>query len=229
MTFDTREVAKRIRSGRIAKNMTQMQLADEMGVSYQAVSNWERGNSMPDISKLGDLCEVLDMSVDELLGGEMAGVIRKAERKEKQAPAPGDAEGNPGPEGEAEEPRDPEDRGLSPEELAAVAPLLLPGDILRLAGETEKEEGETDWDMLLMLAPFLDEEALDELIGETEDVKTDMSHIVALAPFLGEKTLNRLALKAVDEDVPELVGLAPFLSSDKLKELVRRAMGRSRK
>ena len=45
MTFDTREVARRIRGRRIAKNMTQMQLADEMGVSYQAVSNWERGVS----------------------------------------------------------------------------------------------------------------------------------------------------------------------------------------
>ena len=36
---------------------------------------------MPDISKLGELCAVLDMSVDELLGGEMAGVIRKVERR----------------------------------------------------------------------------------------------------------------------------------------------------
>ena len=46
-TFSTDYVAQKIRSARIAQNMTQMQLADAMEVSYQAVSNWERANSMP--------------------------------------------------------------------------------------------------------------------------------------------------------------------------------------
>ena len=55
--FDTLQVAKRIRDARNAKNMTQMELADKMGVSFQAVSNWERGNSMPDISKLSDFAK----------------------------------------------------------------------------------------------------------------------------------------------------------------------------
>ena len=40
--FDTMKIAKKIREARMAKNMTQMNLADAMGVSYQAVSNWER-------------------------------------------------------------------------------------------------------------------------------------------------------------------------------------------
>lgn len=43
--FDTMKTAKKIKSARIAKNMTQMNLADAMEVSYQAVSNWERGVS----------------------------------------------------------------------------------------------------------------------------------------------------------------------------------------
>ena len=43
--FDTTKVAKRIKEARVAQNLTQMQLADAMGVSYQAVSNWERGVS----------------------------------------------------------------------------------------------------------------------------------------------------------------------------------------
>ena len=50
--------------------MTQTDLADAMGVSYQAVSNWERGNSMPDISKIPDLCRILDLNFEEMLGGE---------------------------------------------------------------------------------------------------------------------------------------------------------------
>ena len=43
--FDMIKVAQKIRTARIANNMTQMQLAEEIGVSYQAVSSWERGVS----------------------------------------------------------------------------------------------------------------------------------------------------------------------------------------
>ena len=39
-----------------------------MGISFQAVSNWERGNSMPDISKLSELAEIFGVTLDELLG-----------------------------------------------------------------------------------------------------------------------------------------------------------------
>ena len=46
LMFDTTKVAKRIKEARVAQNLTQMQLADAMGVSYQAVSNWERGGSL---------------------------------------------------------------------------------------------------------------------------------------------------------------------------------------
>lgn len=48
--------------------MTQMELADRLNISFQAVSNWERGNSMPDISKLPELAELFGISIDELLG-----------------------------------------------------------------------------------------------------------------------------------------------------------------
>lgn len=50
--FDTRIVGKTVRNRRVERNMTQMDLADAMGVSYQAVSNWERGNSAPDIGAI---------------------------------------------------------------------------------------------------------------------------------------------------------------------------------
>ena len=68
--FDTMKIAAIIKEARINKDMTQMNLADAMGVSYQAVSNWERGNSMPDIAKLEDLCRVLGLTVEQLLGME---------------------------------------------------------------------------------------------------------------------------------------------------------------
>ena len=66
--FDINVISKRIKNARVQKNMTQMDLADAMGVSYQAVSNWERGNSLPDISKIEQLCKELDISFDVFQG-----------------------------------------------------------------------------------------------------------------------------------------------------------------
>ena len=52
------------------KNMTQEQLANELGISYQAVSKWETGNSCPDISTLPLLADLFEVSIDELFGRE---------------------------------------------------------------------------------------------------------------------------------------------------------------
>ena len=64
--FDTVKVGRIISQKRKEHNMTQMQLADALGISFQAVSNWERGNSMPDISKLPELAELFGCSIEEL-------------------------------------------------------------------------------------------------------------------------------------------------------------------
>ena len=66
--FDMVQCGRTISQARKKQNMTQMELADRMGISFQAVSNWERGVSMPDISKLLELSEVLGITVDEILG-----------------------------------------------------------------------------------------------------------------------------------------------------------------
>ena len=85
--IDTNAMAAKIKASRVAKNMTQAELADEMGVSFQSVSNWERGYSRPDIAKLRELCRVLGISVDELLGGERETAPRASvgHRKRKHA------------------------------------------------------------------------------------------------------------------------------------------------
>ncbi|MBN2793929.1 MAG: helix-turn-helix transcriptional regulator [Clostridia bacterium] len=54
-----------------------MNLADELGVSFQAVSNWERGNSMPDISKLPEIAECLNSTIDFILGNSNETQVKK--------------------------------------------------------------------------------------------------------------------------------------------------------
>lgn len=67
-----KDIAKRIKDARIKKNLTQLNLAEEIGVSFQAVSNWERGIRMPYISKLHKLCGILEINVEYLLSGDMS-------------------------------------------------------------------------------------------------------------------------------------------------------------
>ena len=61
-------IGERIKDFRKIRNMTQNDLADEMGVSVQAVSKWETDKSAPDISLLAPLSTVLGVSTDTLLG-----------------------------------------------------------------------------------------------------------------------------------------------------------------
>ena len=51
-------------------NLTQMQLAEKLGITDKAVSKWERGIAMPDTSIMLELCDILCISVNELLSGE---------------------------------------------------------------------------------------------------------------------------------------------------------------
>jgi len=52
------------------KNMTQEEFASRLGVTSQAVSRWERGNSLPDISLISGICNILSISANTLLGIE---------------------------------------------------------------------------------------------------------------------------------------------------------------
>ena len=51
-------------------NLTQMQLAEKLGITDKAISKWERGVAMPDTSIMLELCDILCISVNELLSGE---------------------------------------------------------------------------------------------------------------------------------------------------------------
>jgi len=82
--FDTNKVAKNIKNARTKRNMTQMNLADEMGVSYQAVSNWERGRGMPSIESLKAISKFFAVTLDDLLSSEELLVIAEDDHKQKE-------------------------------------------------------------------------------------------------------------------------------------------------
>ena len=241
--FDTVKVGRIISQKRKEHNMTQMQLADALGISFQAVSNWERGNSMPDISKLPELAELFGCSIEELLGGgASAGNVEKLAKGEGQ--------------------------GLSLGEIAEVAPVLTPevldeavesarrgetpsaacGDSSLLEGaEVESDDEDFDEDIEEELEDDFDEE-IDEEDEEGEDEEDEEDeeeprrfHAFwkrtgrgARAHIRDGKTVYILGAeksgeKRKDKDkckrLKELVMLAPFLSSARLRELVEELRG----
>ena len=64
------------------KNLTQEQLAEQLGVSNRTVSRWENGSNMPDISSLSEIAEFYDVSIPELIYGERKSENMREEAKE---------------------------------------------------------------------------------------------------------------------------------------------------
>ncbi len=64
------KISKFIATCRIDKNLTQKELAEKLNVTDRAISNWENGRRIPDSSIMLQLCNELDITVNELLTGE---------------------------------------------------------------------------------------------------------------------------------------------------------------
>lgn len=65
--MDNKKIGATIALLRNNKKMTQADLGERIGVSFQAVSKWERGETLPDISLLPNLADVLDTTIDYIL------------------------------------------------------------------------------------------------------------------------------------------------------------------
>ena len=68
--MDLIKIGKFIVDCRKEKKITQEQLAEKLYVTDREVSKWERGLSLPDAGKMLDLCNILEINVNELLNGE---------------------------------------------------------------------------------------------------------------------------------------------------------------
>ena len=68
--MNTKKISEQISVLRKAKGLTQNELGERLGVSFQAVSKWERGETLPDITILPDLANILETTIDFILCSE---------------------------------------------------------------------------------------------------------------------------------------------------------------
>ncbi len=81
--MDQLKIGRFIAERRKKTNLTQMQLAEKLGITDKAISKWERGIAMPDTSIMLELCDILSISVNELLNGEKLDMENNNQKNEQ--------------------------------------------------------------------------------------------------------------------------------------------------
>ena len=81
--MDQIKIGKFISERRKSQNLTQLQLAEKLGITDRAVSKWETGRSLPDASIMLKLCSILKITVNDLLNGEAVSMEKYNETTEK--------------------------------------------------------------------------------------------------------------------------------------------------
>ena len=171
--FDMKQIGRKITNLRKENNMTQMELADKLGISFQAVSNWERGNTMPDISKLPELAEIFHITVDELLNGKAPLVEAVLNDTVEEYM---------------------EEGTVTEQEIADALPLLKPEqaeDIL------EKTNVSSFTDLSIFL-PYMDEESIGELAMAAAENGEDVSDFIF---HMNSEDVGKVAIKALEKGI----------------------------
>lgn len=75
--MDEQKIANLIKELRKKNNLTQKEFAEKYGVTYQAVSKWENGINLPDITILNQICKDFNISLDETINNSKKAKINK--------------------------------------------------------------------------------------------------------------------------------------------------------
>lgn len=194
--FDMTKIGRNIAELRKERNMTQMELADKMEISFQAVSNWERGVSMPDIAKLPELASVLEVTLDHLLGEHSEVLESSAKGKLKQA-----FEGHE----------------ITLSEICAAAPLLKPKQIDEIAEGSETRKLKDIEDLL----PFVGTDVVDRIAMKLVE-KGEWKDLDIVLPFVSGSCLNDLTERLYESGgVKALEAVAPFLDKGTLLHYIK--------
>ena len=81
--MDQIKIGKFIAERRKNVGLTQAHLAEKLGITDKAISKWERGIAMPDTSIMLELCNILGISVNELLSGEKIDMDNNEKKNEE--------------------------------------------------------------------------------------------------------------------------------------------------
>lgn len=161
--FDTRKFGAYMSTLRKEADMTQSALADQLGVTRQSVSNYERGDSFPDIAILMIMADIFHVTVDTLIH---AGEPTEGEAHILKQAAKGDSDIT----------------ADCIEDIVQLAPFLKPSVLDRLATNLKKDG--IDISHLVSLAEYLSSDTMQGLMDSVTINTADEELLSMLLPFL---------------------------------------------
>jgi transcriptional regulator with XRE-family HTH domain len=199
--FDMEKIGAYIAAKRRDCGLTQGQFAEKLNVTHQAVSKWERGEAMPEISKITEIAKVLGVSVDEIL-------VQMQDKPQN----------NNSLENEEQDYTDADKKylelGFSPSisdvyELASgMSPAVLANAVQRLI----RDNG---YFAVSLFLPMLDKKTANE-ISEKIYWENGMSGIQFLGKYLPQDFIDKMILREYGRNNPEAVKLLPYTKNEKI-------------
>ncbi|ERJ12872.1 helix-turn-helix domain-containing protein [Haloplasma contractile] len=246
--LNTKKTGAYICKLRKTNDLTQLELAEKLHVSHQAISKWERGESMPDIQTLPKLAQIFKLTIDELLNGELLPHTEKNATYTEGKIIEHISSGEAGKVLElVQEKSNPLEKivNIAPmiktsemdeimantegikfkvNDIIALAPFLSDDSLHKLVVTMINDSNDLDFSHITELVPFLSRETLRTLIDHINNQQIDSKVLLSLAPFLDEISLDKLANNILDQSLTgvSLAELAPFLSQATLAKLIDR-------
>lgn len=197
--FNMIKIGKKICTLRKEQNMTQVELADQLGISYQAVSNWERGNSMPDIGKLPELAAIFNTSLDELIGEKCVLVEAAVNNQLVECITQNE---------------------ISKEELDSTLPLLKPSQVETIVKDSDLLKSTKHKINIESFLPYMNEnDVWDLALKIFEDGKS----VEKFFPFMKEDDIMTLAEKALEKG-QSVTDFLPFINKEQIRKLTDRTL-----
>lgn len=187
------KVGQKISELRKFLNMTQMELADKMNISFQAVSNWERGNTMPDISKLPELAGLFGITIDELLGEKSE--LLESVLNDKTSDYL-------------------KNNSVTSEDFKKIVPILKPKQTDEIF---EKANPSFVISEVTEVLPFINRDILNQLALKSAE-ECNYKELDEILPFIDKKIINIIANKIISEG-KNISEIAPFVSKEIIGEL----------
>lgn len=239
--FDMKSIGENISEMRKASGLTQMDMAEKLGISFQAVSNWERGVSMPDISKLSALSRLFNVTIDEILNNtaDNSDIVRTSDEHQSTA-SPDFATNNEDPilkeqfsdtetsNDYAAESADNDvtsDEVINQEYINSLQRIAVFVDKSVVDKGVEKIIKHQEYaEQAASLLCFMSRSTADKLADVLIEKSVDFSVFQRLLCFISKEKVDAYAKKISDLDIGAIKQMAPFMNKAALTDIAKKML-----
>ncbi len=207
---------KRLAKFRREANMTQMEVAEHLGISFQAVSYWERGKTMPDISNLVKIAQLYNVSIDSILDNDKQSRAVRSVSEHKKTPDLLEIISIMKPSEIAEAVETSRINVESFEQIIDSAPYLEESVLSNLAMANSGLV--SDFSQVCIIASYISQEVFDKVALDNSEKINSFEQICEIACRMSKPAVSRLVSEHIDlpESFSQICRMAYFTEKDVL-------------